>query len=138
LLLLRGEAKSKTANVHRASRKAIPEIRKPLFQNAMPVLTIHNCGTRLTYALTPVFYFCGMESKIGFEDVYGELERIAAVGETCTVQFRGSNGGVATLQTAIRQVFEEDGDRYLITKEGVSIKMSELVAVNGQPVAHFC
>jgi hypothetical protein len=67
-----------------------------------------------------------------------ELEELAAVRETCTLQFRGSNGGVATLQTEIRQLFEEDNELYLITKDGLPIKLRELVAVNGKPAAHFC
>jgi hypothetical protein len=70
--------------------------------------------------------------------LYEELEELAAVHEACTLQCRGSNSGVVTLQTEIRQLFEEDDEPYLLTRDGLPIKLREMVSVNGKPVAHFC
>ena len=69
--------------------------------------------------------------------LYEELEELAAVHELCTLQFRASNGGVATLQTEIRQLLQVDGEPHLVTKDGLPIKLRELVSVNGKPVAHY-
>ena len=67
-----------------------------------------------------------------------ELEELAAVHETCTLQFRGSNGGVATLQTEIRHLFLEEEEPYVVTKDGLPIKLRDMVSVNGKPVAYSC
>jgi hypothetical protein len=71
------------------------------------------------------------------EDVQEELKMLAALHETCVLQFRADNGGVVTLKTVIRDVFEAEGLR-LLTENGIIIRQDQLVSVNGKPLEYLC
>jgi hypothetical protein len=78
-----------------------------------------------------------MEKNSLSEEVQEELKMLAALRETCELQFRGDNGGVVTLKTVIRDVFEADG-LCLLTENGILIRQQQLVSVNGKPVEYLC
>jgi hypothetical protein len=78
-----------------------------------------------------------MEKNSLSEEVQEELKMLAALRETCVLQFRGDNGGVVTLKTVIRDVFEADG-LCLLTENGILIRQQQLVSVNGKPVEYLC
>ena len=71
------------------------------------------------------------------EAVYEELKMLAAMQESCTLQFRADNGGVATVQTKIQDVFRDsDGDFLLM--QGVTLRLHQLVSINVATVESFC
>lgn len=67
-------------------------------------------------------------------DVYEELKLLCATGGRCTLQFRASNGGLTTVETQIRDVFEDGNGRFLLGDNGFVLSMDQLVAVNGRPL----
>jgi hypothetical protein len=79
-----------------------------------------------------------MENKRVAEVVYDELKMVAGMQERCVLQFRGDNGGLATLETRIRDVFEDADGQFLITESGLLLALSQLVSINTKPVALFC
>jgi hypothetical protein len=78
-----------------------------------------------------------MEKNSLSEAVYEELKMLAALRESCVLQFRGDNGGMITLKTIIRDVFEADG-LCLLTENGVIIRQEQLVSLNGKPLQYWC
>jgi hypothetical protein len=78
-----------------------------------------------------------MEKNSLSEEVQEELKTLAALHETCVLQFRGDNGGMVTLKTTIRDIFEADG-LCLLVENGIIIRQEQLVSVNGKPLQYLC
>ena len=79
-----------------------------------------------------------MEKKRVAEAVYDELKMVAGMQEMCVLQLRADNGGLATLETRIRDVFEDADGQFLITESGLLLALTQLVTIDGKPVALFC
>ena len=71
------------------------------------------------------------------EELKEALKMMAALRETCVLQFRGANGGVVTIKTEIHDVFDADG-LCLLADNGLVIRQDQLVSVNGKPLQYLC
>ena len=78
------------------------------------------------------------ENKRVGAEILDELKTMALLGEACTLQFRGTNGGMVTVQTKIRDVFEDADGQFLLTADGLSMQLHQVVAINGKPLENFC
>lgn len=79
-----------------------------------------------------------MEQNRVREAVYEELKMLAALRAPCTLQFRAGNGGTATVETKILDVFEDEDGQYLLTANGLTLQLHQLIAINGKPLDFFC
>ncbi|HUQ96155.1 MAG TPA: hypothetical protein VM010_00715 [Chitinophagaceae bacterium] len=70
-------------------------------------------------------------------EVYEELKMIAATREVCTLQFRAINGGITTLETKLKDVFEDEDGPFLLTDKGVVLQLYQLVSINGKPLEFY-
>ena len=71
-------------------------------------------------------------------EIVEELHTIALLKEPCILQFRASNSGVVTVQTTLRDVFEDEDGQYLLADNGLTLPLYQLIAINGKPLASFC
>lgn len=71
-------------------------------------------------------------------EVVEELQTMALLQEPCTLQFRAVNGGVVTVQTKLKDVFEDADGQYLLADNGFTLQLHQLVAINGKALAFFC
>jgi len=67
-----------------------------------------------------------------------ELKTMVLLNESCTLQFRAGNGGVSSVQTKIKDVFEDADGQYLLAENGLSLQLHQLVSINGKPLESFC
>lgn len=72
------------------------------------------------------------------EELYEELKMLRAMRETCVLQFRADNGGAVTVQTKIRDVFEDEEGQYLLGENGLTLQLHQLIVINGKPLENFC
>lgn len=72
------------------------------------------------------------------EEIYEELKMLASLRQTCTLQFRADNGGTASVQTKISDVFEDEDGQYLLTGNGLTLQLHQLIAIDGKPLEYFC
>lgn len=67
--------------------------------------------------------------------LYGELEELAAFGRPCRIAFRAENGGLVHLQAVITRLLEEEGVEWLLTAEGLLIRLDRLTELNGRALS---
>jgi len=66
------------------------------------------------------------------------LEEIVDLKKTCSIRFKADNGGVAAIQTRLYDINLDERDGYIKTVEGLKIRISQLVEVNGRFAQNIC
>lgn len=63
-------------------------------------------------------------------DVFEELEMLAAFRQSCVLVYRAANGGTVSVQTRIIRLIREPEGEYLVTEEGLRLRLDQLLAVD--------
>ena len=66
------------------------------------------------------------------------LEELVDFERNCSIKFRGDNGGIAIIQTRLRDIYTGDGEGYIKTTDGLRISLNQLIEVNGRPAQNIC
>ena len=66
------------------------------------------------------------------------LEELVDFEGNCSIKFRGDNGGIAVIQTRLRDIHIEEGGGYIKTADGLRINLNQLIEVNGRSAQNFC
>lgn len=66
------------------------------------------------------------------------LEELVDFERSCSIKFRGDNGGIAVIQTRLRDIDSEGAEGYIKTAEGLRINLKQLIEVNGRPAQNIC
>ena len=72
------------------------------------------------------------------QDFIEYLEELADFERSCSIKFKGDNGGIATIRARLRDVYLDDGEAYIKTADGLKIMISHLIEVNGRPAQNIC
>ena len=72
------------------------------------------------------------------QDFIEYLEELADFERSCSIKFKGDNGGIATIQARLRDVYLDDGEAYIKTADGLKISISHLIEVNGRQAQNIC
>jgi len=70
-------------------------------------------------------------------EIFEELEMRAAFRQPCRLLYRAFNGGTIAVQTRILSLVQEPGGEYLVTGEGLRLRLDELLAVDGRQLQHW-
>lgn len=73
-----------------------------------------------------------MEERVS-QEVFEELKELELSGISCQLQFRAANGGLLTVQTHIRHVFDDEDGQYLLGDGALTLRLHQIVAINGRP-----
>jgi hypothetical protein len=66
------------------------------------------------------------------------LEELVDFERNCSIKFRGDNGGIAVIQTRLRDIHTGDGEGYIKTADGLRINLNQLIDVNGRSAQNIC
>ena len=66
------------------------------------------------------------------------LEELVDFERSCSIKFRGDNGGIAVIQTRLRDIHIGDGEGYIKTADGLRINLNQLIDVNGHSAQNIC
>ena len=66
-----------------------------------------------------------------------EIEVLAAMGRTCTLNFHNKQGAELSIRTKIERVFEEEGITYVQAQGGLSLALADLTSIDGKPVENW-
>jgi len=72
------------------------------------------------------------------QDFIEYLEELADFERSCSIKFKGDNGGIAAIQARLRDVYLDDGESYIKTADGLKINISHLIEVNGRQAQNIC
>lgn len=70
-------------------------------------------------------------------DLYEELEMRAAFRQPCRLLYRAANGGIVSVQTRIGALIREEEGEYLVTDEGLRLRLDHLLAVDDQGLQYW-
>ena len=66
------------------------------------------------------------------------LEELMDERRLCSIRFLGDNEAIANIETRILDIDSREGVDYLITEEGLEIRVDRLVEVNGRSFKGLC
>ena len=66
------------------------------------------------------------------------LETLATMHKPAQISFRDAAGLVRHRETAIADVFAKHGAEYLAMDEGETLRLDQLIAVDGEQLADYC
>ena len=66
------------------------------------------------------------------------LEELVDFERNCSIKFRGDNGGIAVIQTRLRDIHIGDGEGYIKTADVLRINLNQLIDVNGRSAQNIC
>jgi hypothetical protein len=66
------------------------------------------------------------------------LEELVDFERNCSVKFRGDNGGMAVIQTRLREIRIDEREGYIKTADGLRINLNQLIEVNGRSAQNIC
>ena len=72
------------------------------------------------------------------QDFIEYLEELAHLRRSCSIKFTGGNGGIAFIQTRLKDVYPGKEEGYIETSDGLKISISRLIEVNGRQAQNFC
>ena len=70
-------------------------------------------------------------------DLYEELEMRAAFRQPCRLVYRAANGGTVSLQTRISALLREPEGEFLVTEEGLRLRLDQLLGLDDQEMQHW-
>jgi hypothetical protein len=62
-----------------------------------------------------------------------ELEAVIDLGAEAIIRFRAQNGGIALIREKIIRLDSDDSTETVTTTSGLSIKIEEILSINGIP-----
>jgi hypothetical protein len=66
------------------------------------------------------------------------LEELVDFERNCSIKFRGDNGGIAVIQTRLREIHTDKQEGYIKTVDGLRINLNQLIEVNGRSAQNIC
>ena len=72
------------------------------------------------------------------ETIIDYLEELMDFQRTCTIRFAADNGGIASIRAKLSDVYNDNKEGYIKTTDGLTIKISQVVDINGRSFKNIC
>lgn len=69
---------------------------------------------------------------------YDKLEALATLQKKVVLVYQDKNGLVQQADTQIQDIFTKNGVEYLSTKQQLTIRLDQLLSIDGTPMATSC
>ena len=65
-------------------------------------------------------------------DFRSYIEDMVVLNMPCIIRFRADNGGVATMEAIITDLYRDEDEEFIMTDKGIRIRLSDVREVSGR------